>query len=148
MRWRSKCNAGMRKRKRLQMSSIRCTLLYVTALATVAVAAHPKIADDLGPAKSDGSVDVIIQFQHAPTESHHSKVRRHGGEVKSTLHLFNAAAYSVPADSLNDLAGDPEVAYISPDRDLQGLLDYAGPTVGANLAHAYGWDAPGIGIAV
>ena len=121
---------------------------YLLAFTTVVFAGHPKIAKDLDQMTSDASVDVIIQFQHAPTEAQHGNVRRHGGKQNTVLHLIKGAAYSVPADQLADLANDPEVSYISPDREVRGLLDKAAPTIGGDFAHANGWDGQGIGVAV
>jgi serine protease AprX len=54
----------------------------------------------------------------------------------------------VPASKLKDLADDPDVAYISPDRVVRGTLDYAEAAVNANIALNYGWDGTGIGVAV
>jgi hypothetical protein len=42
--------------------------------------------------------------------------------------------YSIPNSALEDLADDPEVAYISPDRPLYPALDSAEYAVNANIA--------------
>ena len=39
-----------------------------------------------------------------------------------------------PAAALADLADDPEVEFISPDRQVQGALDIAAATAGGNIA--------------
>jgi len=83
-----------------------------------------------------------------PTEEHHQKVRDRGGRHKATLDLIKGGVYSVPAGSLEDLADDPDVAYITPDRQVHGSLDYATVTVGANLAYKANWTGKGVGVAV
>ena len=49
---------------------------------------------------------------------------------------------------MNSIAADPNVIYISPDRPLSGMLEYANPTVNANIALQHGFDGTGVGIAL
>ena len=62
--------------------------------------------------------------------------------------LLNAAVYSTTRGQLKKLAEDPDVKYVSPDREVKGTLDYAAPTLGADIARSDGWDGTGIGVAV
>lgn len=129
---------------------MKCALLISSSLmlAALATAADRKIARDLDRSNSDSTVDVIVQFRHTPTDAHHAKVLNRGGQLRSTLDLVKGGAYSVPASALKNLSEDPEVTYISADHAVHGTLDYAMPAVGANLAHAAGWDGSGIAVAV
>lgn len=111
-------------------------------------AANHKIAPDLSRAEHGSSVDVIVQFHNAPSQSHHQRVGKHGGILHKTLDVINAAHYSIPAAALQALADDPDVAYISPDHQLTGTADYAEAAVNASIAYGYGWDGTGIGVAV
>ena len=89
----------------------------------------------------DDSADVIIQFTASPTEKHHQKVREHGGTFKADLGgSIKGGLYSMPRRELERLADDPDVAHISPDRGVQGQLEFANPTVNANIALQYGFD--------
>ena len=113
-----------------------------------------KLSNDLEAFK-DGSngptVDVIIQFNQVPTDVHHQKVQNKGGVLKTKLDAIMGAHYSVPVASLSSLAGDPDVAYISPNRPLSGTstLDYGAETVNAPVAwQQWGLDGTGIGVAV
>ena len=136
------------------------SLCVVTLTATTAIAGSPKIASDkiasdLRGANAGDSVDVIIQYNQTPTARHHQKVLNRGGQLKHELGLIKAGAYSVPASSLADLANDPDVAHISPDRPVQGattdtntLLDYYPITLNAQYATTLGLDGTGIGVAV
>ena len=110
---------------------------------------NSKMADELSRVDRNATVDVIIQYNQMPTEAHHQKVRNKGGSLQRELHVIQGAHYSVPASALADLANDPDVAYIAPNRPLKGSLDYTAAAVGAPTAWTnYGLDGTGIGVAV
>ena len=104
--------------------------------------------DALKGGKHGATVDVIIQFNQTPTAAHHQKVQNKGGVLKTKLDFIKGAHYSVPVDALDDLADDPDVAYISPNRPVRGSLDHVVSAVNGDLAYANGWNGMGIGIAV
>ncbi len=126
-----------------------------------------KFADDFSNGNPQETIDVIVQFREAPTAVHHAKVISRGGALKTELGLVNGAAYTIPAGAIKDLASDPDVAYISPDRSLQGMggpggpggpgapqadtsatLDYYDATTNATGAWQWGYDGTGVGVAV
>src|SRR5258708_7766094 len=110
-----------------------------------------KLSKDLEALKggnSGASVDVFIQFNQTPTDAHHQRVQNRGGVLKTKLDFIKGAHYSVPVESLDALADDPDVVYISPDRRLSGALDQTAAAVNANVAWQAGWDGTGIGVAV
>ncbi len=107
-----------------------------------------KDADALKGGHKGATVDVIIQFNQTPTEAHHQKVRNKGGALKTKLDFIKSGHYSVPTEALDALAGDPDVAYITPNRPVKGSLDHVVSAVNADLAYASGWDGTGVGIAV
>src|SRR5689334_16261315 len=98
----------------------------------------PKLSPDLA---SDPSsvVDVIVQFDGPPGESQHAGVRQLGGTLKADLGFMRAGLYSLPARALEALANNPNVIYVSPDRQVNATLDYANPAVGAQMLANYGW---------
>src|SRR5208283_3216423 len=69
---------------------------------------------------------------------------------------FRGAAYRMPASMVEDLANDPEVVYISPDRKLRGAgsgapgnaIDYHTDAINAPAAWVQGLDGTGVGVAV
>src|SRR5712692_8516796 len=128
-------------------------LALITLLAaglSLADSKH-KLSKDLDALKGghDGAtVDVIIQFNQTPTDAHHQKVQNKGGVLKTKLDFIKSAHYSVPVEALDDLASDPDVAYISPNRPVKGSLDHVVSAVNGDLAYASGWNGTGIGIAV
>src|ERR1700745_632369 len=110
-----------------------------------------KLSKDLDALKgghNGATVDVIIQFNQTPTAAHHQKVQNKGGVLKTKLDFIKGAHYSVPVDALDALASDPDVAYISPDRKVRGMMDPGVTAVNADIASSQGWDGTGIGVAI
>ncbi len=111
-----------------------------------------KLSNDLDALKSGHNgttVDVIIQFNQTPTAAHHQKIQNKGGALKTKLDFIKGAHYTVPVESLDALADDPDVTYISPDREVSGSLDYVTSAVGAPIAwNVYGLTGTGIGVAI
>ena len=102
-------------------------------MQAAAPASHPeKLSRELQgltPVDPSSSVDVIVQYKHAPTEAQHQKVRDRGGVVKSKLDAIQGGAYTISAGTLADLTNDPEVSYVSPDRKLGSMLDLTAAAV-------------------
>src|SRR5580704_42699 len=76
---------------------------------------HPKLSADLEGRDPETSINVIIQYRHAPEQRNIDSVVTRGGRHLGTLGLVNGAVFSVAAKTLVDLANDPEVELISPD---------------------------------
>ena len=97
---------------------------------------HAKLSPELQSAPPTGSVDVIVQYTTAPSEQNVKKVTAKGAKLKHNLSLIHGAAFqNVPANALDELAADPDVAHISSDRPLKAsALDYAPETVNAPWA--------------
>src|SRR5260370_2871536 len=110
-----------------------------------------KLSKDLEALKggnSGATVDVIIQFNQTPTDAHHQRVQNRGGVLKTKLNFIKGAHYSVPVESLDALADDPDVVYITHDRPVRGALDTTVATVNGGYAQTLGLDGKGIGVAV
>src|SRR5207245_5280194 len=127
--------------------------LFILLAAGLSLADGHKreVSQDLEALKSGPSgstVDVIIQFNQAPTDAQHQRVQDKGGVLKRNLDVIKGAHYSVPVESLDALADDPDVVYISPDRRLNCALDNTAAAVNAKVAWQAGWDGTGIGVAV
>ena len=130
------------------MQQTRLLPLFGATLLLLAPAYAGKLSKDLQNVSSGSTVDVIVQFKQAPTEAHHQKITSRGGQLKTALGIVKGGHYSIAAGKLAELADDPDVSYISPDRGLQGTLDYAASTVGADVALKNGLDGLGVTVAV
>jgi serine protease AprX len=133
------------------------TLCAVILMSIPTLATAQKISKDLEEKQqSSGKVDVIVQFDQVPTARHHEKVFSRGGKINRDLGQFKGGAYSISAIELADLANDPEVVHISPDRPLKGasntapalVNDFHYLTVNGNYAASKGMYGAGIGVAV
>src|SRR6266851_5479451 len=117
-------------------------------LASSAFGKNEKVSGDLDAVAANTDVDVIVQFTDVPNWDELRKVLGKGGTLKKQLHSFKGTAISLPASLLRYLAAMPEVTYISPDRNVKGMLDYTQAAVNAAQALKLGWDGTNIGIAV
>ncbi len=134
---------------RVLMAIVICLLAPGLSLADGKKHKLSKDLDAMQGASKGPIVDVIIQFKQAPTDAQHAKVQAKGGVLKTKLDVIKGAHYSVPLESLESLADDSDVAYISPDRAVNGSLDYVTSAVGAPVAwNVYGLYGDGIGVAI
>ena len=132
-------------------TTIRTYRLVATSLVIAAAtfAAHPKIARDLDDTKSGANVDVIIQYKSSASAKAVESIKGKGGIEKGRFTAAAGGLYTIPSAKLKELADDPSIDYISPDRALGRALDYAAPTVGAiTAAKQYGVTGKGVGIAI
>ncbi len=95
----------------------------------------------------NGNVEVIVQFNHIPTNADIEPVRRKPDHTPLPAHQgCPPAACRRPRSGRSNL--NPVVTYISPNRAVSGSLDITTQTVGANVAWQSGWTGTGIGVAV
>ncbi|MCA2971851.1 MAG: S8 family peptidase, partial [Acidobacteriaceae bacterium] len=105
---------------------------------------------------SNEEVDVIIQLADEPERSVAGRrevafprpaalqARRPVRELQSIRGLVTR----VTGASLASLASDPQVKYISPDREIRSTTNYAQSAVGAISLHTQGFSGQGVGVAV
>ena len=122
--------------------------LLVIATGTFGLAGSGKLAPDLNNASPDRQVDVIVQYRVAPTAAHHNRVAARGGALHRKLDFIHGAHYRVPASAVRQLAADPDVAYVTPDRPVKGMLNVTSQAVNSGIANQSGYDGTGIGVAV
>src|SRR5581483_3385817 len=103
-----------------------------------------KIAPDASSNNSDDVINVIVQYNVPPAQKHRDRIQQHQGKVQQDLGLVNGIAAAMPASKLSDLANDPDVAYISPDRPVRSSMNNASVAVMANYAWSLGYDGTGI----
>ncbi len=121
-------------------------LILLTGAATAF--AGQKLAPELSNAMPGNTAQVIVVWKHVPDATQHGKVTQRGGELRRAFSYIPAGAYSVPAQNLHDLANDPDVVYIAPDRPVKGMLDYSAAAVNAPAVWSQGYTGAGITVAV
>src|SRR4029077_6387995 len=104
-------------------SKVTCVLIFAACLVWgpgLKAEKNPRLAAELRSNFAQSSVNVIVQFTGGPTARHHQKVLALGGTLRHRLTLIKTGSDSIPAAALHTLSDDPEVVYISPDRQLSG----------------------------
>lgn len=107
----------------------------------------PDLQQDLAHLGLLSSTNVIVQL-NIPLADVLNQITATGATVVSELPLINAVLCTASALEIRLLSVLPGVAYITPDRAIAAKLDYAQPSVNANLARQSGWNGSGIGIAI
>ncbi len=144
-------------------------LVFCLGLATLTLsgahAAAPgkfaKISRDSVTALPSDRMPVIIQYKNDPGPREEFVVSRLGGTVHASMHSIHAHAASLTRSAIEELASDPNVRYISPDRKLAARGSLSSSSIPAQTAANYtveplripqvwaqGYDGSGIGIAV
>src|SRR5689334_22489304 len=127
-----------------------CVVLWGGLLAGALYAKHPKVSPDLDDQlnQTNGSVDVIVQYQSDPSQAEISAVIGTGAKLKEHFNRFRAVSFTVPAGAIDAVSSDPNVTYISPDRTVAAQFDYSGQAINAPFAWQMGLDGTGVGIAL
>jgi len=134
-------------KKTLRLIAI-CGLAF-TLTSTVAWAASAKLSQELQSLPSTGNSEVIVQYKIIPTPAAFLSATTTGAVVLNTLPHIKGAHMSVPNSSLQTLAADPNVKYISPNRQLKAAFDQiTDGTVGSTYANSIGQTGAGIGVAI
>jgi serine protease AprX len=117
--------------------------------ATVAFGQSNKLSKDLQNLPSSTSVGIVVQYYTAPNKTDYNAASANSALKRKDLTRIKATQYNIPAGKLSGLlSSDANIKYISKDRPLNGSMDYAAATVGADLAWSLGLNGSGIGVAV
>jgi len=100
-----------------------------------------------------GMVTVIVQHRQMPTSAHLKAMQGRGATIKAQFHTIRAVTMRVPVSMLAELAKDPNVSYVTPDRTQKmaanPVTEEFATAVEADVAASqYGFTGAGIGVAV
>jgi serine protease AprX len=129
----------------------KLTLLFGVAILSSAAQRfghNPKMSDDLTLVDPQTQCNVIVLWKHVPEDQEHQKVISRGGKLRRRFSKLSSAAYSIPGSALSDLANDPDVAFIAPDRPVHSKLDYTAAAVNAAAAWSSNLTGAGVGVAL
>src|SRR5579875_1798972 len=130
------------------MRRVTLSFLCAALLCSAAPPQLPKLSSDLLKADATTNVRVIVQWKGNADDTKDQKILNRGGVVNQRFRALQGGVYTLPASALQDLANDPDVAYISPDRPIAAKLDNSAAAVNASAAWAAGYTGKGIGVAV
>src|SRR5262252_6312566 len=127
-------------------------LISLVLVPLVSFAQARKLAGGLEKLSGEQPVNVIVQYRVVPGKRHFDRVQAHGGSLHRDLHGMKAAAFRVTASRLAELAKDPDVAFIAPDREVHAASYSSNPDFYEQAVFAQSswntYDGRGIGIAV
>jgi len=98
--------------------------------------------------KGEGPAEVIVLLESTPQSLGLVSRELPGLRLREHLPLINAVAGTLSLAALEDLATNPLVLRVFPDRTVRALLDVAAPTVGADRSWGEGFTGRGVGIAI
>src|ERR1022692_680301 len=113
-----------------------------------------KFSSDLQQrAGSNDMVTVIVQHRQMPTSAHLKGMQGRGATINKQFHTIRAVTMRVPVSMLAELAKDPNVAYITPDRTQKmtanPVTEEFATAVQADIAASqYALDGTSVGVAV
>ena len=143
----AKYHSPLNSAARAFQSAIRHLSHITVVLAFAGLSfAGSKLAPDLN-GNSNAPVDVIIQFKTAPTNQE-LKGLAINGKVKRQFKHITAVNAEIPWTIVANLEADPNVTYVSPNRNMTGSLDIVTATVNAPYAWQNALDGTGVGVAV
>ena len=114
----------------------------------------PKISPDLAQTLTSGTsgeVDLIVTFKEQARGRHLANRAWNAKNVRVThdLSFINSAAIRIPISEVASIAADPEVEYITPDRDLGPTLNKGRAAIQQEMQwNILGYDGYGIRVAV
>jgi serine protease AprX len=129
--------------------------MLVTCTSAVFAGTSSKISPDAAAASPSSNLPVIIQYRTPPTSLETALLSLLGGLVKITLQTINALGATVPQQSLNQIAADPNVTYISVDRPVGAreavsitAAEYTTEPINAPAVWQKGYIGTNVGVAV
>jgi serine protease AprX len=140
--------------KRLQKDIMRrpsqAVFVALTASTLALAGSNPKkVSTDLQQTNPSSLVNVIIRYDAPMSKLETSAIAALGGKITHSFQKLNTVAAKLPGWAVNGLATDPNLSYISTDRQVSVTsLDYGAQAVNADLAWQDGLDGSGIGVAV
>lgn len=116
---------------------IRQTSLAIIAAAWPLLAGQ--VSKDLQGLPPSATTEVLVQFKATPNDAALDKVKLKGGALKRAFASLGMAHYALTTAAIEEIASNPDVSYVSKNRELSGMLDYANPAVNAPMAFQSGW---------
>src|SRR5581483_5004730 len=118
--------------------------------ATASFGQTAKIAPDLTALLSHplAPVTLVIQYNNLPGPLNIANILSLGGTIQHQYVSIPALVVKLPAAVVAALSLDPAIAYISPDRSLQGTVDLTTASANADYAFQSGLTGAGVAIAI
>lgn len=124
-------------------------VLPVAAWSQTGSRSSPKLSSELKKIKGEKDLNIIVRYRSTPTQRDRDKFLEKEAAVVGSYDRLKTVAYRVNSQFLEGLATDPEILYVSPDREVKAhALSATAETTGSYIAAAYNLSGVGVGIAV
>jgi serine protease AprX len=129
-------------------------LVLTTAVLSYAASTTSKFSKDIQQGvDAKGMVTVIVQHRQMPSDAHLKSFQNRGASIGSKFHTIHGVVMRVPVRMLAELASDPNVTYITPDRNQKmatnPVTEEYETAIEENVAAStYAFDGTGVGVAI
>lgn len=93
-----------------------------------------KISADAANVDAHATIQVIVQWNVPVGSSTSQRIASLGGTVISEFKSVNQGVYLIPGSALTGLDADPNVKYVSADRQIHHKLAYTAAAINAAVA--------------
>ncbi|MBD3330674.1 S8 family serine peptidase [Candidatus Peregrinibacteria bacterium] len=100
--------------------------------------------------ESDEYIDLIASYTNMPDKKNLDKIEKNAkGKLKHQYKNFNALAFSIPQNELDEVLADSELEFIDLDLEVTEMLDESRIEIQANLQEEqYGFSGAGVKVEV
>ncbi|MBS1877198.1 MAG: S8 family serine peptidase [Acidobacteria bacterium] len=106
---------------------------------------HPAL---LAGTQTDSQRVIVLYKSEAAPDAGTRIAHRHNVKLQSHFRSTGISTFRLTRKEIRELADDPEIAYIAPDRTVRAAsLDRGAEAVGAYQAQSYGFTGAGVGVA-
>ena len=129
------------------MRKVVCLMLAAGALCFGGTS-HSKISPDFRNSIGSGMTQVIVQWNGPMSPVTAQEISNLGGTVVSEMPAVQLGVYLVPGSAVPALSSNPNVKYVSPDRQIHKKLAVAAAAINAPSVWKSGFVGTGVGVAI
>ncbi len=122
--------------------------IFIFPMLLASFAYGQKLSSHVVLPKAGKTASVIVQYRSVEGEAFSTKVRSLGRAVKQAHPELGMLSVEATAENLEELAADPNVEYVTPDRPVQGTVENGRRAAQAQQFVTSGFSGQGIGVAV
>ncbi len=122
--------------------------ILIIPFLCVSFAAAQKLSPQIAMPRPGKVANVIVQYRETESETFNVKVRSLGRAVKQVHGELGMLSVAATAENLEELAADPNVEYVTPDRPVQGSIESGRRAANTQQLLTSGYSGSGIGVAI
>ncbi len=122
--------------------------IFILSTLLASAAFGQKLSSHVVMPKAGKTANVIVQYRTNEGEAFNAKVRSLGRSVKQAHPELGILSVEATAENLEELAADPNVEYVTPDRPVQGSIEFARKAANTQQLFTNGHKGGGVGVAI